>query len=240
MEETIVAEYSYVAVAQDGKEKKGNIEAENELAVKAQLKSEGLLAIKIAPLGALNKDINISFGSPVKTRELSVFCRQFTSILNAGVTVVQALDMLAGQTENKKFQAAIYEAKSAVEKGETLAESFKLNPKVFPPLLINLVEAGEASGSLDMAFSRMAVQFEKSAKLKALIKKASIYPIMLMIVAFAVLMIMSVLVVPKFAAMFKDLGSELPAVTKLVMKISDFFKYKWYLVLIVLVSIPVI
>lgn len=240
MEDMLVAEYSYLAVTQVGKEKKGTIEANDEAKVKAQLKSEGLIPIQITPLNVLNKDINLTFGKPVKTRELSVFCRQFTSILNAGVTVVNALDMLYGQMENKIFRSAIIETKLAVEKGETLADAMRLSPKVFPPLLINMVEAGEASGSLDTAFGRMATQFEKSAKLKALIKKASIYPVMLLIVAFGVLMIMSVVVVPQFVSMFDDMGSELPGITRFVMMISDFFKQQWYLVLLIIIAILVV
>ena len=240
MEDKIVAEYSYIAVTQIGKEKKGTMEANDEAKVKAQLKSEGLIPIQITPVSVLNKDINISFGKPVKTRELSVFCRQFTSILNAGVTVVNALDMLCSQVENKVFKSAIIETKLAVEKGETLADAMRLSPKVFPPLLINMVEAGEASGSLDIAFRRMATQFEKSAKLKALIKKASIYPIMLLVVAFGVLMVMSIAVVPQFVSMFDDMGSELPGITRFVMLMSDFFRQQWYLILLMVIAIPVI
>lgn len=214
------------------------MEANDEAKVKAQLKSEGLIPIKVELLNTLNRDINISIGKPVKPRELSVFCRQFTSILHAGVTVVNALDMLSSQIENKMFRKAIIETKLAVEKGESLADAMRTNPKVFPPLLINMVEAGEASGSLDVAFRRMSVQFEKAAKLKALVKKAMIYPIMLLVVAFGVLMIMSVVVVPQFVTMFESMGSELPGITKFVMRVSDFFREQWYIVMLIIIAIP--
>ena len=233
-----MAEYSYLAITRTGKEKKGSMEANDEAKVKAQLKSEGLIPIKVELLNTLNRDINISIGKPVKPRELSVFCRQFTSILHAGVTVVNALDMLSSQIENKMFRKAIIETKLAVEKGESLADAMRTNPKVFPPLLINMVEAGEASGSLDVAFRRMSVQFEKAAKLKALVKKAMIYPIMLLVVAFGVLMIMSVVVVPQFVTMFESMGSELPGITKFVMRVSDFFREQWYIVMLIIIAIP--
>lgn len=225
-----VAEFAYVAITKEGKEKKGKMEAGDETKVRVSLRGDGLIPISVTELNLLNKDITISIGNPVKVRELSVFCRQFQSILNAGVTVVNALDMLAAQTENKVFHSAIKETKQSVERGETLADAMRKSPKIFPPLLINMVEAGEASGSLDKAFGRMALQFEKSAKLKALMKKAMIYPVMLLIVATVVLMIMSVVVVPQFAKMFTEMGSDLPMITKFVMRISDVIRFRWYLI----------
>lgn len=233
-----MAQFQYVAVTQTGKQKKGQIEAKDENMARLELKSEGLIPYQISPLSALNKEINISIGKPVKVRELAVFCRQFHSILNAGVTAVKALDMLSGQVENKRFKAAIIETKSAVEKGETLADAMRQQPDIFPSLLVNMVEAGEASGSLDTALIRMAVQFEKSAKLKALIRKASIYPIILALVAAGVLAIMSIVVVPQFVSMFNSMGSELPAITKFVMNMSNFIRTKWYIILLIFAAIP--
>ena len=217
-----MAEFSYVAIANDGKEKKGSMEAIDEAFVRAKLKNEGLIPIKVTTQNMLTKDINISIGKGVKPRDLSIFCRQFNSILNAGVTVVEALAMLGDQTENKIFKKAINETKIAVEKGETLSDAMSVHKNVFPALMINLVEAGESSGSLDTAFGRLATQFEKQAKIKGLVKKAMIYPIILVIVAIVVVIIMSVAVIPKFADMFSDMGSELPAITKFVLGISDF------------------
>lgn len=234
--ETLAA-YSYIAIASDGKEKKGAMEASDETKVRSQLRNEGLIPIKVTPQSALTKDVNISFGSAVKPRDLSIFCRQFTSILNAGVTAVNALDMLGAQTENKVFKKAIIETRQSVEKGETLADALRLNSKIFPPILINIVEAGESSGSLDHAFERMSTHFEKEAKLKSLIKKAMIYPSMLIIVAFVVVIVMSVFVVPQFMSMFEDLGTELPVATKIVMAISDFFRKQWYMAILIALTL---
>jgi len=228
-----VIDYIYTAVGKDGKKIKGTISATNESRARILLKEQGIVATKITKQTMLNKDINISIGSAVKTRDLSIFCRQFQSILKAGVTIVEALEMLAGQTENKVFSAAIQETRTAVQKGSTLAEAMKEHPKVYPPILINMIEAGEASGSLEVALERMGTQFEKNAKLKGLVKKAMVYPIMILIVAFAVVIAMSILVVPKFAEMFEDMGTEMPAITAAIMSFSDFIMSKWYLVIIV-------
>lgn len=227
-------DYIYTAVGKNGKKVKGTISATNESRARIMLKEQGLVPTKIAKQTALNKDIDINIGSPVKPRDLSVFCRQFHSILKAGVTIVEALEMLAGQTENKVFAKTIQETRSLVQKGSSLAEAMKEYPKIYPNLLINMVEAGEVSGSLEVALERMAIQFEKSAKTKALVKKAMIYPIMILIVAFVVVIAMSILVVPKFAEMFDDMGTEMPAMTAAIMSFSDFIIHKWYLVLLVI------
>ena len=207
--------------------------ATNESRARILLKEQGIVPTKITQQTLLNKEINISIGNPVKPRDLSVFCRQFQSILRAGVTIVEALEMLADQTENKVFANAIRETKTSVQKGSTLAEAMKDHPKIYPMILINMVEAGEVSGSLEVALERMGTQFEKNAKIKGLVKKAMIYPIMILIVAVAVVIAMSIIVVPKFAVMFEDMGTEMPAITAMIMSFSDFLIHKWYWVVIV-------
>lgn len=227
--------FVYSAVTKDGKKVKGTIPAANEGRAMALLREQGLMPTKVEKQTMLNKEINISFGAAVKPRDLSVFCRQFQSILAAGVTIVEALGMLSGQTENKVFAKAITETQAAVQKGSTLAEAMKQHPKIYPALLVNMIEAGEASGSLETAMERMSVQFEKSAKLKALIKKAMMYPIVIVFVAFAVLIVMSVVVIPQFATMFEGMGSELPTITVIVMAFSNFIMHKWYMLALIVV-----
>ena len=234
-----MTEYVYTAVGKDGKKVKGTISANNQSRAMSMLREQGLLPTKVEQQNIFNKEINISIGSPVKPRDLSVFCRQFQSILAAGVTIVEALGMLVDQTENKAFAKAIRETQTAVQKGSTLAEAMKLSPKIYPSLLINMVEAGEASGSLELAMERMSVQFEKSAKLKALVKKAMMYPIVIIIVAIGVLIAMSILVIPNFAKMFASIGSELPAITKMVMALSNFLIHKWYILIIAVIALAV-
>jgi len=229
-----VIDYIYTAVDKDGKKVKGTISATNESRARILLKEQGIVPTKIEKQTLLNKDINISFGNPVEIRDLSVFCRQFQSILKAGVTIVEALEMLADQTENKVFAKAIRETKTAVQKGGTLAGAMKEHPKIFPSMLVNMIEAGEVSGSLEVALDRMGTQFEKSAKLKGLVKKAMIYPIMILVVAFAVVIAMSILVVPQFAEMFESMGTEMPAITQAIMVFSDFILTKWYIAILVI------
>ncbi len=227
--------YVYTAMTKEGKKVKGTISANNQSRAMAMLKEQGLVPTKVEQQNMLNKEINISIGGAVKPRDLSVFCRQFQSILAAGVTIVEALGMLVDQTENKTFAKAIKETQTSVQKGSTLAEAMKAHPKIYPALLVNMVEAGEASGSLELAMERMSIQFEKNAKLKALVKKAMMYPIVIIIVAIGVLIAMSIIVIPQFAAMFKDMGSELPGITKAVMAFSDFLMHKWYLLILIVV-----
>ncbi len=230
-----MATYSYVAVTKMGDQTKGNIEAKNVEAAKLMLQTNGLTPITVKAQSFFSKDISIGGDRKVTKRDLSVFCRQFTSILNAGVTVVEALNMLADQTQNKTLVKALRKTSESVQQGETLAASMAKHPKIFPEMFVNMVEAGEVSGSLEEAVYRMGTQFEKSAKLAGIVKKAMIYPIAVIVVALVVMIVMSVAVVPKFAEMFADMGSELPGATKAVMAMADFFINKWWLLIIIVV-----
>ena len=231
--------FTYVAVNRKGKEKRGNVEADNRERVVEILKNDGLIPVSVKEQGALNKQIDFSIGKKVKPRDLSVFCRQFVSITQAGVPMKEALQMLSEQTENKWLKRAISEVLLSVEKGNTLADSMRGQADIFPPMLINMVEAGENSGSLEMAFNRMAVQFEKEAKLKATIKKATIYPIILIIAAIGVVAVMMLFVIPIFIDMFADLDVEMPAITMWVMNTSKWVTANWYIILAVIVAVVV-
>lgn len=231
--------FSYVAVDKRGKEKRGSLEAETRERALEQLKAEGLIPVSVREQGALNKEIDFSIGKKVKPRDLSVFCRQFVSITQAGVPMKEALQMLSEQTENKWLKRAISEVLLNVEKGNTLADSMRSQPDIFPPMLVNMVEAGEQSGSLEMAFSRMAVHFEKEAKLKATIKKATIYPIILVIAAIGVIAVMLLFVIPIFIDMFANLDIEMPALTMFVMNSSKWMTSHWYVVLAIIVGVVV-
>jgi type IV pilus assembly protein PilC len=235
-----MAAYSYTAIDRAGRDRKGSIEADSKDKVRELLKTDGLTALTISEQNLLTRDINIDFGGKPKARDMSIFCRQFVSIVNAGVTIIDAMEMLSDQTENKMLKKAIAEAKFAVEKGESLADAMRLNKKVFSDMFITMVEAGEASGSLEVSFSRMADQFEKEAKLKALVKKASIYPAVVAIVAVVVVIAMLTFVVPTFQQMFKDLGTTLPAITLFVVSLSKFMQSYWYVVILGIVLIVVL
>ncbi|GAA4291336.1 type II secretion system F family protein [Anaerocolumna aminovalerica] len=225
--------YSYLVINKKGKVQKGSIEAIDEEKAKFLLKAEGFLPVSLEKQSFLNKDINITVGNPVKSRDLSVFCRQFVSILTAGVSVVNALDLLTQQTENKVLSEAIKEVQTSVEKGEGLADAMREQKKVFPSILTNMVKAGEASGDLETVFERLAIHFEKETKLKLQMKKALIYPIIVGLVAVAVLVVMMLFVVPNFMAMFADMNIDMPFMTRLVIRVSDFMVTRWYVLIVV-------
>ncbi len=230
-----MAAFGYEAINKEGKTTKGSIEADSAEAAKREIRQQGLTLLELKEQSIFTKDLNIEIGGYPKPRDLSVFCRQFVSMTKAGVSILESLKMLSEQTENKKLKEATEGVRVNVEKGETLAKSLALYPKVFPSLMINMIAAGESSGSLDTAMERMAIQFEKSAKINAMVKKAMIYPVIVCIVAVAVVVIMLVKVIPSYAVMFDDLGTDLPALTIAVRSLSDFLLDTWYIQLPILI-----
>lgn len=232
-----MAGFSYVAIDIQGKEKKGKMEAPDKDRVFHTLKAEGFYPISIKELGKLNREINIDITNSVKPRDLSVFTRQFVSILKAGVPIVSTLEMLVEQTENKKLREAIKKTQFMVEKGEHLADAMRNQGKIFPPILINMVEAGESSGSLEVALSRMSIHFEKESKIKALVKKALVYPVMLGIISIGVIVLMLAFVIPSFTGMFADMDMKMPAATMAIIHISDFIVTRWYIIVGILFAI---
>ncbi|MCM1048027.1 MAG: type II secretion system F family protein [Clostridiales bacterium] len=232
-----MADWGYVAIDKSGKEIKGSKEGNSEDQVVRELKNQGLIVLEVTEQNVMTKDINIDIGGKPTPRDLGVFCRQFASITRAGVTIIDALNMLAESTENKKLQAALYAVRADVEKGETFGDSLAKHPKVFTELMVQMARAGEASGSLEISMERMAVQFERSAKTKALIKKAMIYPIVVAIVAVAVVVVMLVVVIPSYMEMFEQLDTELPGITLAVVAMSDFIQSYWYILVPVIIGI---
>ena len=166
-----------------------------------------------------------------------MFCKQFSAVLNAGVTIISALEMMSEQLENKTLKRALQEAQSYVQKGGTLADAFKLNPKVFPPIMINMTAAGEMSGNLEICFDRLTTHFETANALHSKVKGAVTYPIVILIVVVAVVAVLLVGVIPQFSQMFDDLGSELPAATQMLVNLSNFLQHKWYILVIIVAAI---
>lgn len=228
-----MAQYNYKAMDKNGKAKKGSIEAINLDKAKEKLKSEGLIVQDIKEQGAGKK----GGGKKVKDKDLAVFCKQFSAVLNAGVTIISALEMMSEQLENKTLKRALQEAQSYVQKGGTLADAFKLNPKVFPPIMINMTAAGEMSGNLEICFDRLTTHFETANALHSKVKGAVTYPIVILIVVVAVVAVLLVGVIPQFSQMFDDLGSELPAATQMLVNLSNFLQHKWYILVIIVATI---
>ncbi len=234
-----MADFGYEAITKDGKAIKGSIEAESIEAAQGLLKAKGYIVTDISEQSLLSKDINISFDKKPTPRDLAVFCNQFVAMSRAGVSILECLSLLREQTENKTLAKAIRETQAEVEKGETLANGLKQHPKVFSDLMVTTINAGEESGSLDISLERMAAQFEKTAKTAALVKKAMIYPIVVAIVAVAVVVVMLVKVIPAYTEMFADLGTDLPAITKAVVAMSDFLVQKWFIIVPVIAALVV-
>ncbi len=220
--------FGYVAIDKSGKEIKGTIDADNIEQARQEAKAKELTLVSLKEQTLLSQDINLDIGGKPKARDLGVMCRQFVSMTRAGVTLIEALKMLAEQTENKKLKEALREVRINVERGETLAVSMAQHPKIFPELMINMVTAGEASGNLDTALERVSEQLEGSAKTQAMVKKAMIYPIAVFIIAIVVSIVMLVMVLPNYATMFADMGTELPGITKMYMAMSNVLIDYWF------------
>ncbi len=232
-----MASFGYEALDKTGKVIKGSVEADSIDFARNEVKKMGLTLIEVKEQGALSKDINIDFGGKPSPRDLSVFCRQFVSMLRAGVTIMDALKMLADATENKVLKKAVQNIKTSVEKGEPLSVAVGEQGSVFPELMEKMVAAGEASGSLDIAIERMATQYERSSKTQGMIKKAMIYPIVVCVVAVAVIVVMLTVVIPNYVNMFATLGTDLPAITKMVQSASNALIAYWYIIVPVVVSV---
>lgn len=234
-----MAVFTYVAIDGKGKQVKGSLDADNQMKASDQLKKDGLTIIELKEGSALNKEVSLgSFGKKkVKIRDLSLLCRQFVSLNRAGVTIIETLKMLAEQTENPTLQEALVEVSTSVQKGDSLATAMRLRQDVFPELLCHMVAAGEASGNLDVSFERMAQQFEQSAKLQSMVKSAMTYPIIVLIVAFAVVIVMLEFVVPTFMGMFADMDIDMPKITLAVVAVSDFVQAHFVLLLVIIAAI---
>ena len=215
--------------------KKGELEAVSEEAVKAQLMRQRITPTKIKPKP---KDLfeNVAFLQPkVKEADIILFARQFSTMIDAGLPIIQCLDILYSQQANVTFKKMLKNVKESVEGGATLAEALKKFPKQFDDLFVNMIAAGEAGGILDAILRRLAAYMEKAARLKSQVKGAMTYPIVTLIIAVLVLAVILVFVIPVFQEMFADFGGELPAATKIVVAMSEMVKSKILYIIIGLV-----
>ena len=229
--------FVWVAQTKKGRKLKGEIDAANEAIALSQLKKRNFTVKK---LKAKPKDIfgNISFLKPkVTKKDLMVFTRQFSTMIDAGLPLVQGLTILAEQSENPTFKAVLKEITKDVEGGSTLAEAMKKHSKIFDTLFVNLVAAGEMGGMLDTILRRLAQFIEKAEKLKSQIKGAMTYPIVVMAIAFIVIAVILVFVIPVFEDMFKSFGSALPTPTQIVVNMSRFLKSNIHWVIIALIAL---
>ena len=227
--------YSYKAINRLGKQVKDNIEANSIEAAKHSLRAAGYSILEIQELGALQKDIDLPFLGNPTAKDMAIFCRQFQSILKAGVPVATVLSMLGQQTENPKLAAAVRDMQASIEKGETLAGSMRKHPKIFNNMRVNMGAAGEESGNLEDSFCQMEAWFDKAKRTKAAVGKAMAYPCVLIVVMVVVLIVMMVKIIPSFMKTFEEMNMELPLPTQWDMAASNWFVDWWWAVIIGLV-----
>ena len=216
--------FSWEGKTRTGTVQKGDMEAPNEAAVTAVLRRQGIMPGKIKERGkGLDVELKIPGMEPkVTTKDLVVFTRQFATMIDAGLPLVQCLDILARQQENKTFKKILAEVKESVESGSTFADALKRHPKAFDELYVNLVAAGEVGGILDTILNRLAAYIEKALKLRKKVKSAMTYPTTIVAIAVLVISVILVFVIPSFEKMFADFGGSLPAPTQVVINISNF------------------
>ena len=207
----------------------GEIEAPDRSAAVGELRRRSILVTKIAEKSA--PKMSFKFGGKVKDKEMAIFTRQFSTMIVAGLPLVQCLNILAEQSESKTLRSVTGQVARHVEAGSTLADALRRHPRTFDDLFTNLVEVGEAGGILDVVLQRLAAYIEKAAALKRKVKAAMVYPCAIIGVALLVVIFMLTFVIPTFAQMFKDLGADLPLPTKIVMILSDFVRS--YILLII-------
>jgi type IV pilus assembly protein PilC len=213
--------YNYSARAVGGDLQNGEIDLPTRDEVVAFLRKQRLIPVSVKPKP---KELSFTFGSGVKTREIVIFTRQFATMINSGLPLVQSLTILAEQTENKRFSAIIAAVLHDIESGQTLADALRRHPKVFTELYINMVAAGEAGGILDTILNRLATFLEKNDALVRKIKGAMTYPAVMMFVVIGATTILLWKVVPVFAGIFMDAGLALPLPTQVVLGISEFLQ----------------
>jgi type IV pilus assembly protein PilC len=229
-------EFRYTVINAAGQTLNGTIEAENEDVCRRIITQRGLYCLEISAASLASRSLNFGGKTKFKTKELSVFCRQFSTMLNSGIGVIKCLDILYTQSEKPAFKAVIKNVYESVQRGQALSQSLKAQNGAFPDILINMVEAGEVSGTLDRVMERVADHFEKDIKTGNKIKSAMIYPIILGSLTVLVVTVLMVFVLPTFINMFKSSGAELPIPTKILMAISGSMTGYWYIYLIVIAT----
>ena len=223
---TTATQYSYKVRDAAGKFTEGKVEAVSEAAVADKLRAMGYvpLEVKASNVG-MNREINIGPKKRVKTKDLAVFSRQFATMIDAGLTMIRALNIMADQSENPELRRILRGVKQDVEAGSSLSASFAKSPEVFPPLMVNMTKAGEAGGFLDSAMRQIADNFEAEVKLRGKIKAALTYPVVVFILAILMCCAMLIFVVPVFKGMFESLGGQLPLPTQILVMLSGAMKY---------------
>jgi len=217
----------------NGQIQKGQVDVASKEEVTAFLRKQRMMMVSVreAP-----KPMKLSFGNTIKTRDIVIFTRQFATMINAGLPLVQSLDILAKQTENPSLKEVVRQVVFDVEAGNTLADAFRKHPKAFSDLYVNMIAAGEAGGILDTILLRLATFMEKNDALVRKVKGAMVYPLVIMSVAVIAITILLIFVIPTFASMFASVNQELPLPTRIVIAMSKFLTSYWWAIIAVVVA----
>ena len=233
-----MAVFSYQAKTKDGKKLKGKIESVTKRDAMEELRSMDLVVFKVEPMNALlNKDITLR--KTLKEKEFIIFLRQFATLLNAGILLVDSVELLAKQTTDSVLMVALETLASDVQNGEALSVAMTKQPKVFPDLLVHMTHSAEVSGRLEEVMDQMASYYEKQYRIKKKVETAMTYPLVVGTLAIGITIFLLVFIVPIFSDMFASMGGELPAITKLVLNLSNFFKDFWILMVLVVLLLVV-
>lgn len=233
-----MATYAYKAKTSEGKVLKGRLESTNKKAAVIELAQMNLIVFEVEPLNSfLYRDIYI--GKPLKQKEFVLFLRQFSTLLEAGILLIDSIDLLAEQTDSKALKEALGTISVEVKEGIALSDSMKKYPKLFPELLVQMIHSGEISGQLEDVMNRMATYFEKQYRIKQKVSTALTYPIVVASFAIIITVFLLVFIVPIFGDLFSSFGGELPLITQMVLGFSGFIQQFWWLFIGLLLSLAV-
>src|SRR2546421_5737180 len=233
-----MATFSYTVRDASGQTRTGTSDAENAEILRRRLQEQGFTVADIKQTGSGRKKQAGGGWGRVNLKDLSIFCRQFSTMIDAGVSLVRALDVLGEQTQNPKLKRILREIQTEVESGQTLSKSMQKYPKVFNNLFIGLVRAGEVGGVLEEALQRLSHFLEKDMELRRKVKAALTYPAIVVVVAILIVLGLCTFIVPKFIELFRDLGvKELPWMTQSLVDFSDFLKTKWWMGLMIVAAL---
>lgn len=227
--------FKYIGRTSTGTLKKGVVNAETKAAAIAKLRKQGINPREVAESTSIFHR-QITLGKAVKNEHFVIYCRQFATLIRAGISLVESTKILAEQTSSKGLKQALYTVEEDVRTGTSFSEATAKLDKIFPSMYVNMVRAGEATGNLDETLDRLAFYYEKQYTLKKKVQSAMMYPLVLALVTLVVVFFLMLTIVPTFTEMFSDFGAELPLITVVVMAMSDVVKGLWWLVLILLVA----
>ncbi len=235
--------FSFQARNMQGKVVKGSIDAENDLEARVKLKSQHLIPLKLKEKAKSNKDIISLVGFATKksisSKELQSSTRQFSTLIDAGIPILQAISILASTTQNRNLKEALLNVHDRIQGGSDLSDALSANSQIFDTAYVSMVKAGETAGALDITLRRIAEYIEKSERIKGKVIAALWYPAGVLIISGVVIAVMMIYVIPKFEELFLSSGMELPAITRFIINTSHFVKDYWYLIILAIIALVV-